>query len=62
MEHSKKQTTAKKNYDREYKRTKLLSISFRLHRDLDKDLIEIYDSIPNKLDWFKDCLENYKKA
>ena len=62
MEHSKKQTTAKKNYDREYKRTKLLSISFGLHRDLDKDLIEIYDSIPNKLDWFKDCLENYKKA
>lgn len=62
MEHSKKQTEAKKNYDREYRRTKQVGITFRLNKELDKDLIEIYNKIQDKKTWFKDCLRNYGKA
>ena len=66
MEHSKKQTEAKKRYDREYRRTKTLSIAFRLNKEHDKDYIEIYKSIPDKTKFLKESLqiwkENNKKA
>ena len=66
MEHAKKQTAkrqteAKKRYDLEYHRTKTLSIAFRLSKEYDKDLIEIYKSIPDKSRWFKESLLIWQK-
>ena len=61
MEHSKKQTEAKKRYDREYRRTKMLSIAFRLSKEHDKEYIEIYKSIPDKTKFLKDSLRIWKE-
>lgn len=35
------------------------SINFRLSKTHEKELIEIFESIPNKAEWFKECLRNY---
>ena len=51
-----KQTPQKKAYDKEYRRTKMYAIAFRLSRENDADLIDIYQSIPDKTEWFRQCL------
>lgn len=58
---SEKQTVKKKGYDREYRKNNMMSVAFRLSRANDADLIAIYDSIPNKMEWFRSCLKLYKK-
>jgi hypothetical protein len=52
-----KQTPAKKNYDKKYRRERMYSIAFRLSRTNDKDLIELYEAIPNKMEWFRESLK-----
>ena len=47
---------------RKYNREKMKSIAFRLHRVSDAELIEIYESIPDKMAWFRESLKNYKKG
>ena len=47
-------------YNLEYKRNMMLSVGFRLHRKSDADLIEVYQSIPDKSEWFRECLREYK--
>lgn len=56
-----KQPESKKRYDRQYRKEKMLSIAFRLSRESDKDLIEIYESIPNKMEWFREALRRTKE-
>lgn len=54
------QTPNKKAYDKVYRQKSMLSIAFRLSRSRDAELIEIYESIPNKMEWFRECLTRYK--
>ena len=49
----------KMEYIKHWARKNQKSISFRLNIEKEKDLIAIFESIPNKADWFKDCLRNY---
>ena len=58
---SEKQTENKKTYDKAYRQKSMLSIAFRLSRVRDADLIEIYEKIPNKMEWFRQCLTDYGK-
>ena len=58
---SEKQTDSKKTYDKAYRQKAMMSIAFRLSRSRDADLIEIYESIPNKMEWFRQCLTDYGK-
>lgn len=59
MERKNRQTPQKKEYDNKYKREKKLCIAFRLSRQYDADLIDIYESIPNKMDWFRWALREF---
>lgn len=61
MERKNRQTEAKRKYDLEYHRAKTLSIAFRLSKEYDKELIEIYKSIPDKSSWFKESIRNWAK-
>lgn len=45
-----------KEYINGYHREKMMSIAFRLHRESDADLIAIYKAIPDKMEWFRECL------
>jgi len=44
-----------------YHREKMLSIAFRLSKVYEQDLIEVYQNIPNKRQWFVDCLRKYQQ-
>ena len=44
-----------------YNREKMKSISFRLHRDSDAELIAKYEAIQDKMEFFRWALRNYKK-
>ena len=57
---SEKQTDNKKSYDKAYRQKAMMSVAFRLSRSRDADLIEIYESIPNKMEWFRKVLTDYK--
>ena len=46
---------------KKYRRTKMLSIAFRLSRVYEQDLIDIYNRIPNKSQWFKKAVAQYGK-
>ena len=45
-----------------YMKNNTLSIAFRLNRNTEQDLIEIYQSIPNKKDFLRDALLNYASS
>lgn len=53
-----KQKEARKKYNR----NKMKSIAFRLHKESDAELIAIYESIPDKMEFFRSALRNYKKS
>ena len=59
MERKNRMTETKRKYDLEYHRTKTLSVAFRLSKEYDKELIEIYKSIPDKSGWFKESIRNW---
>ena len=44
---------------KKYRRTKMLSVAFRLSRVYEQDLIDIYSRIPNKSRWFKQAIKEY---
>lgn len=44
---------------KKYRRTKMLSIAFRLSRVYEQELIDIYSRIPNKSQWFKHAIREY---
>lgn len=46
---------------RKYNKEKMKSIAFRLHRESDAELITIYESIPDKMKFFREALRNYAK-
>lgn len=47
---------ADKRATKKYRKKNMLCIAFRLSRKYDADLIEIYQSIPNKMEWFRSAL------
>lgn len=48
---------AQKRANKKFNREKMYSITFRLHRVNDAELIAIYESIPNKAEWLRECLK-----
>lgn len=44
-----------------YKAKAIRNIVFSISKIYDADLLEVYDSIPNKAAWFKECLREYQK-
>lgn len=52
---------SEKRAHRKYNKEKMKSICFRLHRESDSDLIEIYEAIPDKMEFFRWALTNWKK-
>ena len=52
---------AQKEASKRYNKKMMMSIAFRLHRDTDSDLIKIYQSIPNKAEWFREALRKTGK-
>ena len=51
----------KRKYNYKYRSINCRDIKISLNKNTDADLIEIYESIPNKAAWFKDCLREYAK-
>lgn len=43
-----------------YNKEKMIGITFRLAKERDADLIAIYQSIPNKMEWFRQALKQTK--
>ena len=54
-------TKAQKRASQKYNRKMMKNISFSLHKESDKELIEIYESIPNKAEWFREALRKTGK-
>lgn len=52
---------AQKKASQKYNKKMMMSISFRLHRESDKELIAIYEAIPNKAEWFREMLKKTGK-
>lgn len=48
-------------YDRKYVRENKIQVAIKLNKVTEPELVEIYQSIPNKSQWFKDCLRQYAK-
>lgn len=44
-----------------YKAKAIRNVVFSMSKIYDADLLEVYDSIPNKAMWFKECLREYQK-
>ena len=49
----------KARYDNQYHREKMVSISIRLHKESDAELIEKYRKITDKADWFRRMLREH---
>ena len=45
--------------DRRYDRENKVQVAIRLNKKTEPELVEIYHSIPNKAQWFKNCLRQY---
>ena len=64
MTEAKKKRTYSPNQQKwtnEYKKKAMKSCGVYLSRIYEQDLIDIWDSIPSKADWFKNCLREYGK-
>ena len=53
---------SEKRAHRKYNKERMKSISFRLHRESDAELITKYESIEDKMAFFRWALRNYEKA
>ena len=51
----------KRKRNHEYEKEHSISITLCMRREADAELIEVYQSIPNKTEWFRECLQKYKK-
>lgn len=47
--------------DIEYAKNNIRQVSIKLNKNTDAELIETYESIKDKAQWFKDCLRQYAK-
>lgn len=52
---------SEKKARRKYNKEKMKSISFRLHKESDAELIAKYEAIPDKMEFFRWALKNYEK-
>jgi hypothetical protein len=52
---------SEKQAHRKYNRERMKSISFRLHKESDADLIAKYEAIDDKMAFFRWALRNYEK-
>ena len=52
---------AQKRASQKYNRQNMKNISFSLHKETDKELIAIYEAIPNKAEWFREALKKTGK-
>ena len=50
-----------KQAKKKYIQDNVVKAAFSLNRKTNAHYIEIYDSIPNKIEWFKKCLDEYEK-
>ena len=55
------QSKRHREYNLQYRRAKMKTICFRLHRGRDAELIRIYEAIPDKMAWFREKLEETKR-
>lgn len=46
-------------YDKKYERENKIQVAIKLNKVTEPELVEIYQSIPNKSKWFRDCLRQY---
>ena len=46
-------------YDRKYDKENKIQVAFKLNKVTEPELVEIYQAIPHKAQWFKDCLRRY---
>ena len=49
----------KMEYNNNYSKKNFRRCIFALNRNTEPELIEVYDAIPNKSQWFKECLRRY---
>lgn len=54
-------TEADKRATKKYRQKNMMCVAFRLSRKYDADLIEIYQSIPNKMEWFRNALRETRE-
>lgn len=52
-------TEALRKRENAYKNRTLKAFTFKLNREKDADLIEIYENISNKMDFIRDALRRY---
>ena len=52
---------AQKRASQKYNRQNMKNISFSLHKETDKELIAIYEAIPDKAKWFREMLKKTGK-
>lgn len=56
------QSDRKKNYDKEYRRTKMTAICIRLSNEADAELLKVWAGIENKAEWFRQKLREEKQG
>ncbi len=52
-------TDKKREYDNKYKAEYQKQFNFKLSRKSDADLIEVYENIPDKIEFIRDALRRY---
>lgn len=48
-------------YISEWDKKNRIAVTIRLRRDKDSELIEVYQKIPNKAEWLRECLTAEQK-
>lgn len=62
MEEKKKSASEKKiAYINKWDKANRVSVSIRLRKREDAELIEVFRTIPNKAEWLRDCLRREKE-
>lgn len=50
----------KTEYNKKYFKSNYKRINVNLNQQTEQEYIDIYESIPNKREWFKECLLRYR--
>ena len=51
----------KAKYDKDYSKANIKSCTVRLNKNTEPELVEVFESIPDKANWFRSCLRQYAK-
>ena len=54
--------SGRKSYISDWDKKNRMAVTIRLRKKEDAELIKIYKEIPNKAEWFRECLLKQKKA